>query len=146
MVAYATGTAPTTGAGDPENVTLTTATGGLFNTLGARPELGRTLDGQDQVQGRDHVIVLGHSLWMRKFGGNPSVVGSNIKLDGEAYLIVGVMPASFRFPLVSTDRYVPLTLLPNVSTQRGAHYLAVIGRLKDWVTLPQAGADAAAIS
>ena len=146
IAAYASGAAPMTGAGDPENVTLTLVTGGLFNLLGARPELGRTLEKQDQVKGSDHVIVLGHGLWMRKFGGNPSAVGSTIKLDGEEYYIVGVMPTSFRFPLVSTDAYVPLTLLPDLSTQRGAHYLDVIGRLKDGVTLPQASADVAGIS
>jgi putative ABC transport system permease protein len=146
MAAYGSGAAPMTGAGDPENVTLTLDTGELFNILGVQPELGRALNKQDQGTGHDHVIVLSHALWMRRFGGNPAAIGTAIKLDGEEYYIVGVMPASFRFPLVSTDAYIPLVVPPNVTTQRGAHYLDVIGRLKDGVTLPQASADAAAIS
>ena len=146
VAAYNSNAAPMTGAGDPENVTLTNVTGELFNALGARPELGRMLDRRDQASGHDHVVLLSHGLWMRKFGGNPSVIGATVKLDGEEYFIVGVMPASFRFPLVSTDAYIPLVFPSNVSTQRGAHYLNVVGRLKDGVTLPQAAADVSGIS
>jgi putative ABC transport system permease protein len=88
------------------------------------------------------VAMLGHALWQRAFGGDASIVGRQITLEGEAYEVVGVMPAGFDFP-DSSEAWVPLQLDDHNlgDNQRGAHYLNAAGRLRPGVTATQASAD-----
>jgi putative ABC transport system permease protein len=145
MAAYTTGDIALSEAGEPERLRATLVTADFFETLGVAPIAGRTFAPDEFVSGRDRVAVLSHGVWQRRFGGDPAVVGRTILLDGDAYRVAGVMPATFRFPEDGPDAWVPLVFSDNVSTQRGAHYLSVVGRLKSGVTLAQAKADLQAI-
>ncbi len=145
MAAYTTGDLALSEGREPERLRATLVTADFFETLGVAPAAGRTFAPDEFVSGRDRVAVLSHGVWQRRFGGDPAVVGRTIRLDGDAYRVAGIMPAAFRFPEDGPDAWVPLTFPDNVATQRGAHYLSVVGRLKSGVTLEQAKADLQAI-
>ncbi len=71
---------------------------GLFALLGEQPLVGRTLQAEDYQPGKDHVVALSQKLWQRVFGGDPNIIGRQIRLSGESYMVVGVMPPQFQFP------------------------------------------------
>ncbi|MFZ1158232.1 MAG: ABC transporter permease, partial [Candidatus Sulfotelmatobacter sp.] len=87
-----------TGGAKPEQLAAGAVSSGFFATLGVQPMLGRVLTPEEDQPGRSHVVVLSHRLWREHFGANPDIVGRDINLDGQPYLVAGVMPASFRFP------------------------------------------------
>jgi predicted permease len=87
-----------TGAGEPEGLVGVKASADLFDVLGVRPLAGRLFVASEDVPGRDRVAILTHGLWQRRFGGDPSIVGRTIALDGIAVEVVGILPASFRMP------------------------------------------------
>ena len=132
--------------GDSERLDGAAVTAGFFETLGVRPLHGRVFREPETSPGHPAVVVLGHGVWERRFGGDPGVVGRTIRLDGEPYEVVGVMPASFRFPEEAPDFWIPLTFRPDVATQRGAHYLDVVARLKPGSTIESARAEIRAIA
>jgi len=138
-----------TGYGDPEHLYGIQVTPNFFQTLGVKPAIGRPfLAGEDQP-GKDHVAVLGYSTWQRKFGGDPSIVGKDIALDGEKYAVVGIMPGTFRFPQIwgITDPYVYLPFTTSRLNQvRGNHWIWVLGRMKPSVSLAQARAQMSTIA
>ena len=134
-----------TGRGDARRVTTVVATAGIFSTLEAHPILGREFTAEENRMGADHVAILGYGFWQAEFGGMPDAVGKTIELDSEAYKIVGVMPRDFRFPIRGSDAYVPIGFDDKVMTQRGAHYLRVLGRLKPGVSVAEANGDLTAI-
>jgi putative ABC transport system permease protein len=116
---------------------------GLFELLGVEPLLGRTLQAGDFRPGNDHVLVLSHKLWKRAFGGDATVVGQSLTLNGESYTVVGVMPAHFHFPPFWSTRaemWAPLDLSKRAAS-RGGNSLRVFARLKPAVTLAQAQAE-----
>ncbi|HEX9754129.1 MAG TPA: ABC transporter permease [Gemmatimonadales bacterium] len=130
------------GDGPAEQITAANVTGGYFALLGARPLHGRFLIPGDDVPG-NRVVVLGHGLWQRRYRADPAIVGRTIRLDGQSYEVVGVMPRDFAFPL---EAWVPLTFsADDLTTQRGAHYLTVIGRLREGTSLEQARTEVDAI-
>lgn len=97
--AYLTTNASLTGAGEPERVVSAAVTPGLFDTLRVTPVLGRTFAAADAAAGAAGPVVIGHGLWLRRFAGDPGVVGREVQLDGRARTVVGVLPAAFRLPL-----------------------------------------------
>jgi putative ABC transport system permease protein len=114
----------------------------FFDVFGVPPLLGRTFVPGEEQEGRNNVAVLSYEVWQQNFGANPSVIGSSVHIDGFPYTIVGVMPAGFRFPVGSPNLiYTPLRLPPELRTERGSHWLQVIGRLKPGLTPQQAQAD-----
>jgi putative ABC transport system permease protein len=117
-------------------------TDGFFDVFGVKPLMGRTFaQGEDQP-GHNDVIVLSYELWQQSFGGRKDVVGSAVKLDGVVNTVIGVMPAGFRYPLsVNGALYQPFHLPQTRSTNRGQHFLPMVGRLKPGVTVEQAQAD-----
>ena len=141
LAAFARSSDALTGSGDPEQVDYASTTGTFFDVLGVRPGLGRTYTAAECTAGKDHVAVVSHALWLRRFGGRPEVVGSTLRLGGEPYTVIGVAPANFTFPLANHDLWVPLDFGPKVASQRGAHYLSVVGRLRDGVSLTAAEAE-----
>jgi putative ABC transport system permease protein len=114
----------------------------VLPALDARPVLGRGFTGDDTRVGARPVALLGHALWQRLYGGDVGIVGRTIILEGAPYEVVGVMPPGFAFP-EQKEIWVPLILTPrDISpNQRGAHYLSVVGRLRDGVTVAQARED-----
>ena len=128
-----------TGTREPERVLGCRASAGLFPLLGVEPVLGRSFAAEEDQPGRERVVLLSHSLWQRRFGADLDVVGERLTLDGEAHLVVGVMPRGFDFP-GDAEFWKPLALTPEQldDRERGAHYLLVVARLRPGANLEQA--------
>lgn len=132
-------TDPTQGnvAGDtPEFVHLERVTANFFQVLGVVPFLGRDFSSADETPGQSEVLILSHGYWMRRFGGNPGVLGSLLDLDGRPHRVVGVLPKDFHTPLGS-QCFKPLAVSPAQRANFGAHYLRVFARLRPATTLAQ---------
>lgn len=95
---WRTSSAALSGGDRPTRVETTYTDAPLWPLLGVRPVLGRWFDAADDAPGDPQVIALGFDLWQRGFGGDPTVVGRTVQLDGKAVTVVGVMPRGFRFP------------------------------------------------
>ena len=134
-----------TGDGEPEEVTATFATANLFPMLGVAPLMGRNLSADDFRPRAPFVVLLSYSLWQQRYGGDRSIVGRDIRLDGSAVRVIGVMPAGFRFPDHS-EIWLPMTLTPAQWAQRGSHYLHVFGRLRPGVSVADAQRDLSGIA
>lgn len=145
MFAFHTSERALTGLGDAKRVHSVVATADIFSTLQAHPIVGREFKAEENRMGANHVALLGYSFWQAEFGGLPDAVGKTIELDSEPYKIIGVMPRDFRFPLRDSDAYLPIGFDDKVMTQRGAHYLRVLGRLKPGVSAAEANQDLTAI-
>ncbi len=131
--------------GDPETVYSSVVTPDFFDTLGAKPFLGRKFAAGEDLPGNNQVVVLSYGLWQRRFAADPLIVGREIKLDGRAFSIIGVMGKSVRFPVASA-LWVPLTLSPREKTIRDYHSLRLLVRLKPGVSESEARAELETIS
>jgi len=143
IAAYAIQGLNLTGVDQPERVRGATVSANLFPTLRVQPQLGRNFTVDEDSAGNDAVVILGDSLWQRRFGGDPSVINKTVQLDGRTLTVIGVMPANFHFPDRDTEAWIPLAFTPDLleENNRGSHFLNVIGRLKSGVTPSQAQAD-----
>src|SRR5919198_6010446 len=137
-----------TGQGEPVRVEAERVSPDLFALLGVSPARGRAFAAEEDRAGAGRVVVLSHGLWQRQFGADPSVVGRTVRLDGEPYTVVGVMPAGFQFPYAKTsfiapaELWVPLAISDEERKNRAASFdYGVVGRLKPGVTLAEAQAD-----
>ena len=138
-----------TGTGNPERLSSTLVTDGFFETLGTLPLLGRTLIADDQIAGRNRVVVISHGLWTRRFAADRAIVGRSITLNKEPFEVVGVMPAEFTYPAGRRiDVWIPLSYFgpDQIGRVRAARFLAVIARLKPGVTEPQFRDELSAIA
>jgi len=135
-----------TGDGPPELVEGGRVSWNYFDTLGAKPILGRTFTPSDDQSGATHVAILSQGFWQGRFGGDPKIIGRNITIAGEAYTVVGVMPGTFQFPLLGiANMWTPLALTDKERAQRDGSWFSAFARLKPGVTPEQAGAESAAI-
>ncbi|HYE16499.1 MAG TPA: ABC transporter permease [Pyrinomonadaceae bacterium] len=146
MAALATRSFNITGDGEPEKVSAYRVTANLFGVLGVRPAVGRAFNEEDDRPGAAKVVILNYGLWQRRYGGERSVVGRDILLDGEKHTVVGVMPKGFQFMESYTGLWVPAAFTPEEMAARGSHYLVVVARMKPGVSAEQAHADVAAIT
>ena len=138
-----------TGTGDPERLNVGLASDGFFETLGTPAFIGRPLQADEHVAGNSHSVVLSHEFWTRRFGGDRALVGRTLTLNGEPFLVVGVMPPGFTYPADRTiDAWMPLAYFgpDQIGRVRGAHFMGVIARLKPGVTLPQLQAELSTIA
>lgn len=137
------GSASLVGHGEPEQVSGASVGGGVFQILRRPAALGRVLTESDvNAAEGERPIVISDRIWRTRFGASPDVLGQTISLDDRAYVIVGVMPPDFYFPSRNRDFWRTLRLGANASdNDRGNNYLAVIGRLKDGVSLEDARAE-----
>jgi predicted permease len=140
-----------TGRGDPAVVDTSVVTPELFAVFRAQPIAGRAFVAEDGTRGAPAVVILSESLWRGSFGGDPHVIGTAIRLDQKPFTIVGVMPAAFRFPSLTSAAqvWIPLAQDPLFGgwlDRRGGHWLQVTGRLKPGVTRAQAQEQLDAIS
>lgn len=132
------------GDGEPVRLTAAAVTASLFPVLGARPAIGRTfLPEEDRPGGNTQVVVLSHRLWQSRFGADPGILGKSLRLEGQSYRVIGVMPAGFAFPDWA-ELWIPLA--PDASAERDDKWLDVIARLKPGVTVEQARADLGSIA
>ncbi len=127
----------------------------FFRVLGVSPALGRTVDHADTEPGHGRVVVISHSLWQSRFGGDRKVLGNEILLNASPYRIIGVMPTGFAFPHGTeslettghaTDIWVPWTMTPEQRASRDEDQGNAIGRLRPGVNLSQAQAEIATIT
>ena len=140
LVALTGGSFVLTGEGEPEQLFGMQASDGLSRLAGVEPATGRTFRREEFEAGKNHVIILSHALWQRRFHADPQIPGKSVALNGESYTILGVMPKDFRLPQ-GADLLTPLIFDADMMAHRGAHFLVVMGRLKDGVTLQQAQAE-----
>jgi putative ABC transport system permease protein len=137
------------GTGTARAVTVTAVSTGFFEIVRARPALGRVFRQEEHTPGSKYVVVLSDRFWRSEFGGNPDVIGRTMKLNDEAYTIVGVMPASASvasWSATAGDIWVPLALTNEQRASRGNHNLDGVARLKRDVSLAEAQAEMDAIS
>jgi predicted permease len=133
--------------GRTDRVSMTAVTSNYFSGLGVTPALGRLiLPSEGERPGEPAVIVLGYSFWLKRFGGDPGVIGKQVRVDGKPVEIIGVVPKEFHgsFSPFELDSYVPLsTIFPsgagsNLWTDRNLRPILAMGRLKSDVSLTQA--------
>ena len=133
-----------------ETVSSVQSSANLFSVLGIQPQIGRTFRQAEQVPGHTQVAVLSDAVWDKYFHRNPNALGKTIKLDGEIYTVIGVMPKTFSYPFsagrggvgvfaAEKQVWIPLPLTPDTLNRSGEPgYYAIIGRLKPGVSLAAA--------
>jgi predicted permease len=123
------------GGNEPEYVSGMKVSGDFFRVFGARPALGRSFTADEDRPGGSRVAVLTDSLWRRRFGGNPGLIGQTITLNSEPYIVIGVLPQGFTV-MPEADVLLPLQASPTSSP--GDYNYSVVGKLKRNVTTEQA--------
>src|SRR5581483_6481878 len=137
---WVNGGANLTGTSQPIRVSVSFVTGGLLQSIGVNPMKGRLVTPEDDVKGAAQVAVISAGLWSRAFGSDPAIINRDIQLNGTKTTIVGIMPSNFEFPIGDNnppEMWVPLQL-DTAATNRGSHYLSILGRLKPGVSFSQA--------
>ena len=152
LVAYRSEDFAFTGDGDPAQLRGQIVAWGLFQALGVEPALGRPFDIRDE-DAAAHVAILSHEFWRTTLGADSSVVGRSIDLNREPYVVIGVAPEGFNFPIgppvqIWTTLALDARSSPTqpVTRQRGARMLNVVGRLRDGVTTAQAQVQMASVA
>ena len=153
MSSYHGGDFIMTGRGEPARLEGEVVTADLFSLLGVQPMLGRTfLPDEDKPSETGRVVVLSHALFQNRFGGDPSILNQAITLEGIKFTVIGVMPPDFEFPIQNDPVELWTTIAGDasgsepVTTQRGAHFLQAVARLKHGVTKEQAQAELTTIA
>jgi predicted permease len=124
----------------PEQLDGSPRTPGFFKMEGMPMLLGRDFLPEEGEPGRDHVVILSNRMWTRHFAADRDIIGKDIRMNGEAYTVVGVLPPGMydRLPM---ELWVPLAFNPEQTTNHNAHFVLVMGRLKDGVSINQAQAE-----
>jgi predicted permease len=134
------------GTGTPEAIHAARLTAGVFPTLGVNPILGRVFTEQED-RSRQPLAVISYALWINRFHRNAQAIGASIDLDRKSYIIIGVMPRNFDFPLqpgrlAKAQLWVPMSFTADeLSEDSAAWAYRIVGRLKDGVTLARARSD-----
>ena len=138
------------GAGEAERIPAIQVGDGFFKIMKGSPIRGRVFTAEEQVDGKDFVVILGHGLWQRRFGGDPNIVGKSVMLNGRPYNIVGVMGPDFRplpASLVAPEGQFYRPVAENYDDEdRSARHLRAIARLKPGVTIEQAQSELSVIA
>lgn len=124
----------------PELLQSSRVSGDFFKVLGVNPMLGRSITPEDDKPGGAPVVVISHGAWSKLFASNQSVVGRSVRMSGEAYTLIGVMPADFKFG-ADTDAWVPLRKVEDWTDRSNPHL--VLGRLRRDATIETASQDMA---
>jgi predicted permease len=132
-----------TGRGEPSVVDTSVVTPEFFLVFGEKPLAGRVFRSEDGKRGSAPVAVLSENLWRETFGADPKIIGSSIDLDKRSFTVIGIMPAAFRFPILTQSEqvWIPLAqdpLFGGWMERRGGHWLRVTARLKPGVSMKQA--------
>jgi putative ABC transport system permease protein len=129
-----------TGGQEPERVVSSEITASLLPTLGITPMLGRNFTDDEDRPGGPRVVILSHALWQRRYGADRSIIGKPIQIDGTAREVVGVMPATFRFPNETAELWTPMAV-DRAHLSTGNFNRNAIARLRAGVTLAAAAAE-----
>jgi predicted permease len=144
LLATRSGTVNLSGPESPMRFEGAFVTANAFSVLRVQPVIGRGFGDGDDAPGAPPNVVLGYKAWMDRFGGDRSILGQDVRVNGEPATILGVMPEGFEFPN-NTEVWVPLTDDP-LSFERAQGYVQVFGRLADGVTRDRAEAELASIA
>jgi putative ABC transport system permease protein len=143
---WAYGAANLVGAGgEPERVGQALVSSNFFDVVGVQPAIGRAFQAGEDQPGRERVAILGDRLWKRRFGGDPSIVGRNIRFDDENYTVIGIMPPNYEYPM-TMEVWTPYAMTPARRASRTNHSMQTIARMKPGVTLQQAASDVERVS
>jgi putative ABC transport system permease protein len=140
-----------TGPDSPESLAGAYVTASLFTILDVKPMLGRTFLAEEDRPGANHVAVISHELWQRRFGADPALVGKTIQVEGESHVVVGIMPPGFKFHFLESWRGIEYEIWiphgpPDELQDRGSYNFRVVARLKRGVTIEQAQANMDAVA
>jgi predicted permease len=134
---------------NPQRYTGGYVTEDFFRIVGVSPIVGRDFTADDNKPGAEKTTILGHEIWQRDFGGDPNIVGQSVRINGKAATIIGVMPQGFKFPQAE-QLWVPLynefPIKPRDDARAGGGAPAVMGRLKEGVSLDQVNAEFAGLA
>jgi predicted permease len=135
-----------TGVGEPAIVNTADVTPDIFPLLNAKPLLGRTLLPEDGKPGAAAVAVLSENFWRSRFGSDPALIGQAIALDMRSFTVVGILPASFRYPEGAPHQDVWISVMQDplfgpLTSRPGVRLLGVVGRLKPGVSMAKAQAE-----
>lgn len=144
MVAQTGGQVTLTGYGEPVQLRAGRVGAHYFDVLGMKAIRGRTFAPDEDQLGKEKVAVISHALWLSRFGGDPGIVGRTIKLDGDAFTIIGILPGGGTFDRSYDEIWLPLAFKPENMT-RNFHWFGSFAKLKRGVTLEKARADLDAI-
>jgi len=133
------------GGGEPDRVEQALVNANFFDVIGVQPARGRAFQAGEDQPGHEREVILSDALWHNRFGADPAVVGKDIRLDDQNYLVIGVMPPKYAFPL-GTDLWTPLALTPEQRTSRKLQLVASMARVKPGTTVAQAVSEAEGIS
>ena len=131
----------------PERIAACSCSGNFLATLGTAPLLGRTFRPEEDRFEGPNVALISYRLWKERLGGAPDIAGKSIRLDGDSYEIIGVMPPGFLFPTDEVQIWAPLLsgFSPALQVRRDLHFLSLIARLRPGVSVERAGAELSAI-
>ena len=124
-------------SGEAQALTAEQVTQNVFSVLGVTPLLGRDFLPGENTRGQEHVVLLSYRLWRNRFAGNAKVVGQEVRINGEKYTIVGVMPAWFSFPNTGIELWRPIVFTAENFARRNERAFNVVGRLRSDVTLAE---------
>ncbi|HJU64690.1 MAG TPA: ABC transporter permease, partial [Gemmatimonadaceae bacterium] len=147
---YAGATATITGDGEPEQVPASFVSAGVVPALGVLPLAGRSFTREEELPGFDGVLI-GYGLWQRRYGGDQSVLGRGVTVNGIPRTIIGIMPNDYRLPEdladeAASDLFLPIGIHPDSVTERGSHFLNAVARLKPGVTVERGRASVQAVA
>ena len=145
MAMYSFNHADITEGSKPDEVRIARVTDGFFSLLGMQPQLGRAFTKDEDQAGHAQVLIVSDAFWKSHLGGDPNIIGKELKLNGASYSIVGVAPPKFHVPDWA-QIWQPMAWSDQEKAVRGEHHSAVIARLKPGVPLKQAQAEMDAIS
>ena len=157
MAAFGQGTMTLTGEGEPEQLLGSRVSSGYFSVVGVEPRLGRSFANEEYEPGKGQVVILGHAFWQRRYGGDPNVINRSITLNGNPYVVIGVMaPGIYPARPTPTGRisfeqneeqfWIPMSFTAQWAGVRTAHVLGALARLKPGVTVAQAQTEMDAIA
>ncbi|CAN5450703.1 ABC transporter permease [soil metagenome] len=134
-----------TGIEPPERVQGFQVSANFFDVVGMNPAIGRGFAADEDQPGKDAVAILTHGLWQRRFAGDPNITSKTIALNGVTRTIIGVLPPDFNFP-PGAEILAPLTITPELATNRTNHSYLAVGRLKSGVSLQSAQVELGTIA
>ncbi|HJS74454.1 MAG TPA: ABC transporter permease, partial [Vicinamibacteria bacterium] len=132
--------------GEPEPVKRTFVTASFFRVLGVQALHGRTFEDEENEPGKGDVVLLSHGLWQRRFGSDPGLVGKTIRVEARGATVVGILPPSFQYLENGVELWFPFTLIPDSPRPRAAHFMRVIGRLKEGASIESARTELAVVA
>ena len=145
MAALRYQSASLTGDQAPEQALGGAVTPNFFEVLQVQPIIGRVWTHEEDAA-QTNAVVISYNLWQRRFGGDPKISGRNILMNGESTVVLGVTPRDFFFPIRDMDYWSPGYFTPKKLAERDSHYLTVVARLKQGVSLASAQSDMSVVA